>query len=63
MKKNGKEFWSNNWDCRQDYTSEHYKEMGKRFLQTTTININHLTKEKTIGLEMEITLKFLDEKK
>ena len=59
--------WEKNFDLtieivRLDYTPEHYKKMGKRFLTDYYNKYQPFDQGKTIGLEMEITLKFLDEK-
>ncbi len=59
--------WEKNFDLtveivRQDYTPEHYKKMGKRFITDYYNKYQPFDQGKTIGLEMEITLKFLDEK-
>jgi len=60
------EEWEKNFDStieivRKEYTKEHYKGMGKRFLTDYYNKYQPFDQGKTIGLEMEITLKFLDE--
>jgi len=58
--------WEENFDLtieiiRQDYTKEHYKQMGKRFLTDYYNKYQPFDTGKTLGLEMEITLRFLDD--
>ncbi|HOZ35697.1 MAG TPA: PD-(D/E)XK nuclease family protein [archaeon] len=60
------EEWEKNFDLtieivRLDYTAEHYKEMGKRFLTDYYEKYHPFDSGKTLGLEMEITLRFIDD--
>ncbi len=60
------EEWDKNFDLtieivRKDYTTEHYKKMGKRFLTDYYEKYKPFDAGKTIGLEMEMTLRFVDD--
>jgi putative RecB family exonuclease len=60
------EEWEKNYDLtieivRQDYTPKHYKEMGKKFLTEYYEKYHPFDEGKTIALEMEITLRFIDD--
>lgn len=63
------EYYSEEWDknfdltieiVRIEYTQEHYKEMGKKFITDYYNKYQPFNQGKTLGLEMEINLKFLD---
>lgn len=60
------EEWEKNYDqtieiVRQDYTPENYKEMGKKYITEYYEKYHPFDTGKTIGLEMEVTFRFLDD--